>query len=380
MSVSISRYEQGPIRPPSEAQSLLIRLTRNCPWNQCLFCPVYKGEKFSRRSFEELQKDIEAISDAVEQVKQISKKLGYGEQINRAVLTKINVDNPGLLQVALWLFGGAKNVFLQDADSLVLPVEKLARIILLLRRTFPSIDRVTTYARAHSINCFSQTDLERLKNSGLSRIHIGLESGNDAVLALMKKGINKANHIEAGKKVKHAGLSLSYYIILGLGGRDLWREHALDTASVINQVNPNYIRVRTLAVHPAAPLYRLKASGGFIPLSDDEIIKEELVLIENLAAVDSFFVSDHILNLLEELEGKLPEAKEKLVKTIQSYLALPDEKRELFRLGRRTGNFRNLADLADKMLCQPVENYYWQLKETGPTVDDHIQQLMLRFI
>ena len=380
MVLSIPKYEKGPIRPPSEAQSLLVRLTRNCPWNKCLFCPVYKGEKFSRRSFEEILNDIVALADAAKHVKKTAKALGYGEEINRQVLARINAENPDLLQVAFWLFGGAHNVFLQDADSLVLPAEQLSRIIQRLKQTFPSIDRVTTYARSRSVIRFSQAELENLKESGLSRIHLGLESGNNAVLELMKKGVSREKHIEAGQKIKDAGLSLSYYIILGLGGRALWRKHALDTADVINQVNPDYIRVRTLAVHPATPLYKLKVSGDFIPLTDDEIIAEELLLIESLNVIDSQFVSDHVLNLLEELEGKLPADKTKLIKTIKSYQVLPEDKRELFRLGRRTGNFRNLADLTDEIVCRPVEYYYRQLKEKGQTVDDQIQQLMQRFI
>ncbi|MDZ4383682.1 MAG: radical SAM protein, partial [Thermodesulfovibrionia bacterium] len=126
------KYEQGPIRPPSEAASLLIRLTRNCPWNRCLFCPVYKGEQFSRRSMDEVLVDLKEIFKAVDQVKEISLVNGWHGEINRQTVTLIQSENPHLFQIAYWLYKGGKTVFLQDGDSLLLPISQLVQILNLL--------------------------------------------------------------------------------------------------------------------------------------------------------------------------------------------------------------------------------------------------------
>ncbi len=380
MALERLQYEQGPIRPPSEAGSLLVRLTRNCPWNRCLFCPVYKEEKFSRRSVDDIKADISKIAEAAGRIRSVSDSSGSDEEINRQTVAKIQSDHPELLQIAYWLCGGGKNVFLQDGDSLLMPLGDLLEILSFLKEKFPSIDRITTYARSKTLLRFSQPELEKLKDHGLSRIHVGLESGCDAVLNFMKKGVTGEQHAEAGLRVKAAGLSLSFYVILGLGGLPLWREHALDTAKVINLVNPDYIRLRTLAIHPASPLYKSYLDGNFTPLTDDQIISEEHLLVESFEGIDSNLVSDHILNLLEEVEGKLPADKEQMLGIMKRYLNWPAEKRELFRLGRRTGYFRHLNDLDQKTLAQPVEDYYRHLQNQKITVDEQIRQLMLRFI
>jgi radical SAM superfamily enzyme YgiQ (UPF0313 family) len=248
MNLKLKQYEQGPIRPPSEASSLLVRLTRNCPWNRCLFCPVYKEEKFSRRSLPEIKEDLEAIFSAVDLIKYISVSLGFSGEVNRQVAALIQSEHPELFQVALWLYRGGETVFLQDGDSLMLPVAQLEEILGLLTEKLPTVNRITSYARSRTILRRSVEDLSRLKKAGLSRIHIGLESGNDKVLEFMKKGVTGAQHIEAGLKVKAAGLSLSEYVMPGLGGTTYWREHAIDTARVLNKIDPHFIRLRTLAV------------------------------------------------------------------------------------------------------------------------------------
>lgn len=380
MPTELLHFEQGPIRPPSEAGSLLVRLTRNCPWNRCLFCPIYKSEKFSRRNLEDINNDISAMAETVCQIKLISKKMGFGGEITRPVLTLIQAENPHLFHIAYWLYNGAHNVFLQDGDSLHLPLADLVEILQNLKLNFPTITRITTYARSKTLLKFSVADLQQLKENGLSRIHVGLESGNDKVLELMKKGVTGEQHIEAGLRVKTAGLSLSWYVLLGLGGHQYWREHALDTANAINRVSPDYIRIRTLAVHPYSPLYQLFTQGEFVPLSDDQLIREEFLLIENLQGIKSNLISDHILNLLEEVQGKLPQDQLSMLDTLGVYLDWPEAKRELFRIGRRTGYFKTLSDLDNEGLCRPVKEYYRQLIQTGISIDDHIQQLMLRFI
>jgi len=380
MALERFEFEQGPIRPPSEAGSLLIRLTRNCPWNRCLFCPVYKKEKFSRRSVAEIKADIIAMAEAAERVRSISDRISSPDGISRQAFAAIQAEHPELLQIAYWLYSGGKNVFLQDGDSLLMPLNDLLDILRFLKEKFPSIDRITTYARSKTLLRFSQSEIKLLGDHGLSRIHVGLESGSDQVLDFMKKGVTAEQHTEAGLRVKAAGLSLSFYVILGLGGQSLWREHALDTAKVINRVNPDFIRMRTLAIHPASPLHESFLEGSFLPLTDDQAIREELLFVENLEGIDSYLVSDHILNLLEEVEGQLPTEKEQMIGIMKRYLNWPAEIREIFRLGRRTGNFRFLKDLEHRTLAQPVEEYYRQLQSQNISVDEQIRQLMLRFI
>lgn len=380
MVTSITAVEQGPIRPPSEAHSLLLRLTRNCPWNRCLFCPVYKGEKFSRRSIAEIKKDIDAIAEAVAVIKEISLENGFGGEVNRQAAALVQSKYPELFQTAFWLFHGGKTIFLQDGDSLLLPASQLIEILEFLKEKLNSVQRITTYARSRTILRHSVEDLIKLKDAGLNRIHIGLESGNDKVLEFMKKGVTGLQHVDAGTRVKAAGISLSEYVILGLGGTELWREHALDTARVLNKINPDFIRVRTLAVPPGSPLYQKMKQGEFKPLADDEIIREEALFIDSLEDITSHFYSDHILNLLEEVSGKLPGDKQAMLEVINRYLAWPDSERERFRLGRRTGYYRFLNDIDNESLRNPVENIYRQLQKEELTVDEYIGQLMLRFI
>ncbi len=380
MVLSKPSFEQGPIRPPNEANSLLLRLTRNCPWNRCLFCPVYKTKDFSRRSMEEVKADVHHIAEDKEKIKEISRQEGYGGEINRAVVARVHAGFPELLPVAFWQYHGGETVFLQDGDSLQLPADQVAEILVLLKEKFPEISRITTYARSRTILRRSVEELKTLQQAGLDRIHVGMESGSDQVLAFMKKGVTGAQHLEAGQRVKEAGLSLSEYVLLGLGGQGMWRDHAQETAKVLNGIDPHFIRFRTLAIHSNTPLAEEVRKGNFKPLHDDEVIREQALLIDNIEGITSYIYSDHILNLLEEINGRLPEEKPRLKNTLDSYLNLPNRKRELFRLGRRAGYFRTLADMDNPSLKTAVESIYQEVKSGGYSIDDYIKQLLRRFI
>ena len=253
----------------------------------------------------------------------------------------------GFRSIILWLYAGGKTVFLQDANSLVLKTEELVDILRYLRERFPSIERITTYARAKTVAKKTLEELCDLGRLGLSRIHIGLETGCDRLLEYIQKGVTAQEHIEAGRKVKEAGISLSEYVMPGLGGKGMWREHATETAKVLNQIDPDFIRVRTLKVLRSMPLYQKIETGEFVPLTDDEIVVEERLLIQTLEGIHSTFASDHILNLLEEVEGRFPEDKEKMLAVIDRYLALPVREKANFRLGRRAGVYRSLDDLSN---------------------------------
>jgi radical SAM superfamily enzyme YgiQ (UPF0313 family) len=379
------QFEQGPIRPPSEAYSLLLRVTRNCPWNRCEFCHTYKKERFSLRAVEEVEKDIDAVQEIVSEIKSLSWKYGFGGEINVSLVNLILQDpqhfSDGFRSVALWLYGGGENVFLQDGDNLVLKTSQLVEILKYLRETFPSIDRITTYARAKTVSKKKVEELGDLYQAGLSRIHIGLETGYDPLLQYVRKGVTAQEHIEAGKRVKESGISLSEYVILGLGGKGMWREHAMETAKVLNQINPDFIRVRTLKVLRTMLLHQKIEKGEFIPLSDDEMVKEERLLIEHLEGITSTFVSDHILNLLQEVEGKLPEEKEKMLNLIDRYLSLPKGERDNFRLGRRAGIYQSVEDLAKPGLRNQVENALQQIgSETPGGFEKALSDMMESFI
>jgi len=378
-------FEQGPIRPPSEAYSLLLRLTRNCPWNRCEFCHTYKNEKFSLRTVEEVKKDIDAVQGIVSEVKALSWRHGFGGEIT-APLVNFILQNPldetnGFRSVALWLYNGGENVFLQDGDNLILKPGQLVEILSYLKEKFPSIERITTYARAKTVSKKTIEELQDLSHAGLSRIHIGLETGYDFLLQYMKKGVTAQEHIDAGRKVKESGISLSEYVILGLGGKGMWREHATETAKVLNQINPDFIRVRTLKVLKTMPLFKKIEKGEFILLSDDEIVVEERLLIEHLEGIHSAFVSDHILNLLEEVEGKLPEEKEKMLAVIDRYRGLSQEEKANFRLGRRAGIYRSVDDLSNPELHRQVEQILRRIELEKPDdIEKVLSDLMESFI
>jgi len=363
-------FEQGPIRPPSEATSLLLRLTRNCPWNRCEFCHTYKEEKFSLRTVEEVKKDIDAIQEIVTAIKALSWRHGFGGEITvplvNLILQDPGYDSNGFRNIALWLYESGKNVFLQDGDNLILKTDQLVEILTYLKKTFPSIERITTYARSKTVSKKKDEDLRDLYRVGLSRIHIGLESGYDPLLQYVKKGVTAQEHIEAGRKIKGSGISLSEYVILGLGGKGMWREHAIETAKVLNQINPNFIRVRTLKVLKTMPLHRKIEKGEFILLSDDEIVEEERLLIEHLEGITSTFVSDHILNLLEEVEGELPGGKDKMLNAIDRYLTLPQGEKNNFRLGRRAGAYRSVENLFNPEVRNQIEKTLQQIESERP--------------
>lgn len=370
--------EQGPIRPPNEAGSLLIRLTRNCPWNRCLFCPVYKEQTFSRRGVEEIKRDIDTAAYLYREA--LGQAGGSVRQVTGDFLERFAAGRPAALQIAQWLYRGAENVFLQDADCMVMPAEALREVLQHLREKLPQVRRVTAYARSRSLARKSVAELQGLRESGLDRVHVGLESGYDPLLEFMRKGATAALHIEAGLKAREAGLSLSEYVILGLGGKRWWREHARATAAVLNAIDPDFIRVRTLAVHPSTPLYGLMARGAFEPLDEDTTILEEREFIAALKGIGSAFASDHILNLLEEVAGTLPGEGPKMLAVLDRYLALAPEERERFRLGRRAGLYRSLDDSSNPVLAGQVDRLYRGITAQGMSVDQFIAGAMRRYL
>ena len=273
-------YDFPPFRPPSEAESLLLRVTRGCPWNRCTFCSMYKHSKFEVRELKEVLGDIE-----------LAKEL-YGERV--------------------------QTVFIGDSNSLVVKTDTLLEILKALYEAFPHIERVTSYARAKTLAKKPLSELEQLRKGGLTRLHVGLETGDRALLLDIQKGATPEEMIEGGKKAKLAGFEYSLYVLLGIGGEEKWEQHARGTAEVLSGIDPDFIRVRTFVPQPDSQLYDAMLDGRFTSPSPETILKETRLLLQELR-VTSQFLSDHVSNLLP-LHGKLPEEKERMIQMIDKAL------------------------------------------------------------
>jgi len=298
-------FEQGVIRPPSEANSLLVRVTRNCPWNRCLFCPAYKGTAFSRRSVAEIKKDMDEMAQY------------HGSYA-----------------------AGITTAFFQDADSLILPTGELLEILRYLKKKFPGITRVTSYARAKSLKKKSIESLKTLKEAGLTRIHTGLESGSAKVLKLIRKGESPEEMVKGGQRVMAAGISLSEYIMPGVAGRALSRENAVETANVLNQIRPISSGCALSRCHPT-PLWKpwLMMAGSH-PLGDLEIVAEIRLLLSHLDEMPSHFrCADFSLNLLMHVDGHLNTDKAHMLEELDLFLSLPKHDQKAYVLLQRSGHY-----------------------------------------
>jgi len=343
---------------------------------------MYKGQKFEYRSVEEIKQDITAVKVIQDKIKEISWKSGYGtNRLGEAAAMVFNSSpDEAFHHVALWLYAGGETAFLQDSNSVIMRTKELVEVIRFLKETLPSIKRVTSYGRSVAAAKKKLEELKELHQAGLSRLHIGLETGYDPLLEYMDKGVTAAKHIAGGRNVVESGISLCEYVVLGLGGKEMWREHATQTARVLNEIDPDFIRVRTLTVTDGMSLYDEVENGNFIRATDEEIVGEEKLLIEHLEC-HSNYVSDHITNLLQELEGKLPEDKGKMLASIDRFQALSPEERVNFRVGRRVGIYTELNDLYDGHKHEAVEQIIHRLSHGSNQIDEKaIYTLMERFI
>ncbi|UCG08962.1 MAG: radical SAM protein, partial [Desulfobacterales bacterium] len=190
-------------------------------------------------------------------------------------------------------------------------------------------------------------------------------------------------HIEAGQKLMQAGMEVSEYVMPGLGGQEMWRDHAIETANVLNQINPHFIRLRSLRVPSRVPLHEKLKDGSFSMQTDDMLAAEIKLFIETLDGITSTVTSDHIMNLLEEVSGKLPEDKDKMLDVVKQYQSLPDSERLIYRTGRRAGAFRSISDLhRDTQTYQKIKQLLQdiQKKEGIEGVEKLITQMVDRYI
>jgi radical SAM superfamily enzyme YgiQ (UPF0313 family) len=269
----------GPIyRPPSEANSLLVQTTIGCPWNKCTFCMVYKkGPKFKIRPVKEIKEDL--------------------------LWAKKNYDS------------SVKTVFFPSGNTIIMKTDDFVEILNYTRKLFPYLKRITIYGSSQYIVQKGLVDLKKIAKAGLSRIHVGLESGDDIILKRVKKGSTKDTQIKAGKLVKKAGIELSEYIILGLGGKERTKEHIEDTVKALNKIDPDFIRIRTFLPKMNTPILEEIRSGAFQILSPIEVLQETYVLIKELKVTSQVY-SDHYTNYIH-INGRLPEDKDTMLQSIE---------------------------------------------------------------
>lgn len=288
------RYK-GPIyRPPSEADSLLIQATIGCPHNRCTFCMIYKkGPRYAVREVAEIKADI---------------------------IEARNICGP---DISTLFFPAGNTIAMKTAD--------LCEICQFAREIFPDLQRITVYGSSQYLYKKGPQGLKRLAESGLSRIHVGLESGDDVVLKRIKKGTNSSEQIEAGKWAMDAGIELSLYVILGIGGKDRTVPHARQTARVLNSIQPDFIRLRTFVPKINTPLLADVQNGFFKMLGPHEVLQETALLVGDLKA-SSYLTSDHYTNYIN-LEGRLPLEKSRILQEIRGALKRDEQSFRPFFIG-----------------------------------------------
>jgi len=332
----------GAYRPPSEggSASLLLRVSENCPWNRCTFCEMYKGHRFVYRPVAEITADIDRVAAMRDELAAVSSKLGMGGAITRelgsALLAQSRdlVGDPSFVTVFNWLAAGAGTAFLQDADSMSMRPREFMAMLKHLRQTLFSLTRVTTYTRSKTLSKRKPEELRLIREAGLDRLHIGLETGDDELLSLVHKGVTSAEQIEGGRKAVAAGVQVSMYWMPDLGGRERWRQHAEHTARVLSAINPQYIRSRPLVPRPGTPLFDEVAQGRLQLSSPHERLEELALTIAGLE-VSSKVCFDHAMNAWADRRGGLlfrqdyegyqfPEEKPLLLERIREGLAVEE--------------------------------------------------------
>lgn len=276
------RYDNDLLyRPPGEWKSYLLQVTMGCTHNGCTFCSMYKNKKFKLRDVEEVLEDIDMA------------KMHYGE------LTR---------------------VFLCDGDAIILKTEDMLRILEKLYKTFPMLEKVTTYAGPRSTLTKSVEELTTLRKAGLSRAYIGVESGSDKVLSDVNKGVTAAEMLQAGQNLVEAGIDLWTIVIMGLTGKNGdWEEHILSTAKMINEMKPRHLSCMTFSPEKGTPLGDAVFTGKFEMSTPEQIMEENKLLIEHLNVNPLHFTSNHASNYLP-LKGGLPEDREKFLTLIDQAL------------------------------------------------------------
>ena len=273
-------YDTPVFRPPSEAESFILRVTRGCAHSSCTYCNMYRGVK------------LEKLSD---------------DQIMRQIAMAYSTDAEGV-----------RRVFLADGDALVLPTERLLNILAVLKKYFPNLERVSSYAAPRDILAKSVEELTELRRAGLALLYYGMESGDAQTLKDIRKGVNDKQSIEAGKRVIAAGMKLSIMIILGIAGKEGSTRHALATAHAINEIKPTMLSALSLMLYRGSELKEQFERGEFHPLTPAQLMEELKLIMEHVDLPESehmIFRSNHVSNYIR-LAATLPRDKEQLLKDI----------------------------------------------------------------
>ena len=273
-------YDTPVFRPPSEARSFILRVTRGCAHNKCTYCNMYRGVPFQILSDEEISR-------------QIALAVHYGKE-------------------------SVRRVFLADGDALVLPTAKLLKILQALRENFPKLQRVASYAAPKDILRKSEDELRQLKEAGLQLLYYGMETGDDITLKAVNKGVNAAEAIEAGRRVTASGMKLSLMVILGLAGKEGSQRHALETAKAINIIQPTMLSALCLMLYRGSELLDQFENGEFNPLSPQGLMEELHLMMHNIDLPQDkhcLFRSNHVSNYVQ-LAGTLPKDKDRLLREI----------------------------------------------------------------
>lgn len=281
-------YEGIIIRPPSEADSLILQVTVGCSHNKCTFCPTYKDVKFKLKDESTIDKDIAFASK------------NYGQYVRR--------------------------VFLCDGDVLILKTDYLLNLFSKLKTAFPHLQRIGLYGNAKSILRKSLDELKVLKENGLGIVYLGVESGNDGVLKRVCKGVTSNLIVDAGKKVINAGLKLSVTVLLGIGGIQLSHQHAIDTGKLLTAMQPNYVGALTVMVIEGTPLYEEQRKGEFKLPSPFELLSELKLMIEHTDLKSGLFMANHASNYLP-LKIRMPKDKQQALELLQTVI---DEKNQSY--------------------------------------------------
>lgn len=285
-------YEGSIYRPPSEAHSLIVQATIGCSHNKCTFCSMYKDKRFRIRKTEDVLADLTEMAR---------------------------------------IYPNVRRIFLADGDALIIPAQKLLSILGHIKKNFPSCERVTVYGSPRSILLKSAEELKALHDAGLGIVYLGLESGSDEILAHIRKGETAGEIIEAGLRVKAAGIPLSVTAISGIGGKELWREHAIRTGLAFTAMKPDYIGLLTLMLEAGIPLAADVKSGAFKLLTPDEAALETLLMLEHMDCEGSVFRSNHASNYVS-LRGTLNADKDAMTRRLKDALeGRIDYKKEIYR-------------------------------------------------
>lgn len=326
----MNAFEQGPIRPPAEADSLLIRTTRGCPWNRCNFCTLFDGMRFTIREVNDIKKDIESARQHYEGIR-------------------------------------FDTCFLQDGDSFAMRTVDLIEVLTTLKNAFPTIKRISSYGRAQTMMRKSEAEMLEIRDAGLNMLYSGIESGSDKVLNLVNKGVSQDSLVRSSLRARRAGMSVMVFVILGLGGKDLSADHIVDTAYVLNTIKPNSVRMMSLAVKEQTGLWQMVADGSFTMLSEVEMVEEQRRLLEQLSDIHAHYGNFHGINLLTELEGILPEEQGKLIGLIDEFLSLSPQLQNNFIFGRRVGRYGRLEGFQQSPDFQFVQQQLEVIQGDGST-------------